>query len=61
MASAKEAFLDIHRTEPKQAVVVSHGGLLSAAFKALLDIPQRSRTIQSAQWLDQSALVGRAT
>jgi len=39
MARAKEAFLDIHSTELKQAIVVSHGGLLSAAFKSLLDIP----------------------
>ncbi len=39
MARAREAFLDIHKTGIKQAVVVSHGGLLSAAFKALLEIP----------------------
>ena len=39
MQRAREAFLDIHRTEMQQAIVVSHGGLLSAAFKSLLEIP----------------------
>jgi broad specificity phosphatase PhoE len=39
MIRAKEAFCAIREAGYRQAIVVAHGGSLSAAFKALLDIP----------------------
>jgi broad specificity phosphatase PhoE len=36
---AREAFCAIREAGYRQAIVVAHGGSLSAAFKALLDIP----------------------
>ena len=39
MQRGYEAFEQIHRAGHEQAVVVTHGGLLAAALKALLDIP----------------------
>ena len=39
MERGRAALSAIRETGPRQVVVVSHGGLLSAAFKALLEIP----------------------
>jgi broad specificity phosphatase PhoE len=39
MARAREAFDAIREAGYRQAVVVAHGGSLSAAFKSLLEIP----------------------
>jgi broad specificity phosphatase PhoE len=39
MARAREAFCAIRESGYRQAIVVAHGGSLSAAFKALLEIP----------------------
>lgn len=39
MLRAKQVFHAIRETGFEQVIVVSHGGLLSAAFKALLEIP----------------------
>ncbi|MGD9645894.1 MAG: histidine phosphatase family protein [Pirellulales bacterium] len=39
MHRGRAALETIRRSEHRQVVVVSHGGLLSAAFKALLEIP----------------------
>ena len=39
MRRAGEALSSIRETGYRQAIVVAHGGSLSAAFKALLDIP----------------------
>jgi broad specificity phosphatase PhoE len=41
MDRVQAAFLAIRTAEHQQVVVVAHGGSLSAAFKALLEIPAR--------------------
>jgi broad specificity phosphatase PhoE len=41
MQRAGEVFATIRQAGYRQAVVVAHGGLLSAAFKALLEIPPK--------------------
>ena len=41
MHRARDAFSAIRETGARQVVVVAHGGLLGAAFKALLEIPAR--------------------
>ena len=39
MVRAEAAFRDIRATDHRQVVVVAHGGVLAAAFKALLGVP----------------------
>ncbi|HEY1600054.1 MAG TPA: histidine phosphatase family protein [Pirellulales bacterium] len=41
MVRARAAFEAIRATEHEQVAIVSHGGLLASAFKALLEVPAR--------------------
>jgi 2,3-bisphosphoglycerate-dependent phosphoglycerate mutase len=41
MERSRAAFESIRRSDYRSAIVVAHGGSLSAAFKALLEIPAR--------------------
>jgi len=64
MRRAQEAFGMIRETGHRQVAVVAHGGLLSAAFKALLEIPARlnpfsldNGSISKLAWEDRIKLL----
>jgi len=64
MLRAKAAFEEIHASTHRQVVVVAHGGVLAAAFKALLGVPAERNpfmlyngSISMLEWTSQLKLM----
>jgi probable phosphoglycerate mutase len=64
MLRAEAAFQDIHSAGHRQVVVIAHGGVLAAAFKALIGVPAERNpfmlyngSISTLEWTTQLKLM----